>query len=293
MKKVTMFVSKLVAVLAVLLVSGVTIAESTDPKQSHRFVVLAPHIVESMYAIGAGHQIVGTTDYADYPVEAQQIPRIGNYARIQIERVIELQPDVIIAWKTGNPPDDLARLQQLGFEVVYSHPEQLEDVASELKMLGQLTGRSQTAEQLATDYLSELDTLKRTYANATPVSVFYELWSRPLRTVAGNAWPQQQVALCGGVNPFIDAAEDYPQIGLESVLEQQPQVIIQPTQHGEPAIDGITWQDYDYLPAVANGFIFHPNSDKVHRMTTRMLDELTLLCTHLQTARDFYAQQDK
>lgn len=260
-----------------------------DSRHNLRIVALAPHIVESLYAIGAGHQIVGTTDFADYPEEAKAIPRIANYARIQIERVVELQPDIIIAWQTGNPPEDLARLKQFGFKVVYSHPTLLTDVAKELIMLGQLTGREESAQAVADAYLGQLSQLEQQYAHATPVSVFYALWSRPLRTVAKNAWPQQQLSLCGGANIVSDANEDYPQVSMESVLALNPQVIVQPAKGSKPPLDGINWQDYPTISAVENRFIFHPDSDKVHRMSTRMLYEITLLCEQLDSARHYYA----
>ena len=87
-------------------------SDSDDSLQMQRIIALAPHIVESLYAIGAGQQIIGTTSHADYPKGAEDILQIGNYARLQIEKIIQLKPDVIIAWKTGNPTDDLARLEK-------------------------------------------------------------------------------------------------------------------------------------------------------------------------------------
>lgn len=265
--------------------------DSNDSLQKQRVIALAPHIVESLYAIGAGEQIIGTTAHADYPEAAKGILRVGNYARLQIEKIIQLKPDVIIAWKTGNPSDDLARLEKYKLKVVYSHPQTLEDVASELIMLGKLTGREATANTLANEYLARLEKIKRTYAEQPKVSVFYELWSRPLRTVANNAWPQQQLELCGATNPFANAKDDYPSIGLEQVLVTLPQVVVQPSQHSADSPDGLNWPQWQHIPAVKNNFIFHPNADKVHRMTTRMLDEVVILCEQIDTARQFYQTQ--
>jgi vitamin B12 transport system substrate-binding protein len=115
--------------------------------------------------------------------------------------------------------------------------------------------------------------------------VFYELWPRPLQTVAKNAWPQQQIELCGASNPFADAQDDYPSIGLEQMLVTLPQVVIQPDQHNP---DRLNWPQWQHIPAVKNNFIFHPNADKAHRMTTRMLDEVVILCEQIQQARQFY-----
>ena len=260
-------------------------------KQNLRIIALAPHLVESLYAIGAGEQIIATTAHADYPAAAKDILVVGNYARLQIEKILQLKPDVIIAWKTGNPIDDLARLEKYQIKVIYSNPQTLEDVAAELLMLGEITGRTAQASQLAEQYSAQLEQIKQRYASQQKVSVFYELWSRPIRTVAQNAWPQQQITLCGGVNPFADAKDDYPSVGLEQVLVTLPQVVIQPSKstNGDP--DSLNWLQWPHIPAAKNGFIFHPNADKVHRMTTRMLEEVLLLCEQIDTARQFYQKQ--
>ena len=270
-----------------------TVAKSVsdDSLQKQRIIALAPHIVESLYAIGAGEQIIGTTAHADYPKAAENILRVGNYARLQIEKIIQLKPDVIIAWKTGNPMDDLARLEKYQLKVVYSHPQILEDVANELIMLGKITGREAVANSVAKKYLLNLQKIKQKYATQNKVRVFYELWSRPLRTVANKAWPQQQIELCGASNPFADAHDDYPSVGLEQVLVTLPQVVIQPSQHSADSPDGLNWLQWQHIPAVKNNFIFHPNADKVHRMTIRMLDEVVILCEQIDAARQFYQTQ--
>ncbi len=270
-----------------------TVAKSVsdDSLQKQRIIALAPHIVESLYAIGAGEQIIGTTAHADYPKAAENILRVGNYARLQIEKIIQLKPDVIIAWKTGNPMDDLARLEKYQLKVVYSHPQTLEDVANELIMLRKITGRVAVANSVAKKYLLNLQKIKQKYATQNKVRVFYELWSRPLRTVANKAWPQQQMELCGASNPFADAQDDYPSVGLEQVLVTLPQVVIQPGQHSADSPDGLNWLQWQHIPAVKNNFIFHPNADKAHRMTIRMLDEVVVLCEQIDAARQFYQAQ--
>ena len=266
---------------------------SQAQRQKLRIIALAPHIVESLFAIGAGQQIIGTTAHSDYPEQAKNILQIGNYARLQIEKIIQMQPDVIIAWKSGNPNEDLVRLAQYHLHVEYSNPITLADVANDILMLGRITGREEKAQQVADGYLQQLHNLQQHYANATPVRVFYELWSRPLRTVANQAWPQQQVQLCGGDNPFAKANDDYPQVGLEQVLVSLPQVVIQPTMNNSNQADALDWQQWPHIPAAKNHFILHPDSDKVHRMTTRMLDEVRLMCEQMDKARQFYQGQNR
>ena len=269
---------------------------ATEPtskdKQTLRIIALAPHIVESLYEIGAGEQIVGTTDHADYPAEAANIPLVGNHARLQIERIVELAPDMIIAWKTGNPVDDLDRLRRYNIPIVYSNPLSLDDVAEEIRTYGKLTGRVKQAEDIAANYSAKLTQLRHTYADKAPINTFYELWPTPLRTVANKAWPQQQLTVCGAKNPFEKLEPDYPQVGLEQVVVSLPQVIIQPNRQAAQTQDTLHWQKWPHIPAVQHNFIFHPNPDKAHRMTTRMLDELALLCENIDQARTFYTNHD-
>jgi vitamin B12 transport system substrate-binding protein len=250
-----------------------------------RIIALAPHIVEILYDIGAGDQIIGTTDFADYPEQAKSIPRIGSYAKLQIERVIELQPDLIIAWQSGNPSDDLNRLAQLGFTIVYSEPKTFDDIAREIRQFGQLSGHYQQAKRLSEKMLARLTGLKKLYQNKAKITVFYELWSRPLTTIAKGSWPQQHLNICQANNPFEQVPTPFPQINIEQVLLTPVDLIIQPMSINQSAKEGFNWQDWPIIPAVKNGQIITPDADALHRMTPRSLKELTKLCLAIDHAR--------
>ncbi len=269
-------------VLWSLLTSHVLKAEDIP---ATRIIALAPHIVEMLYDVGAGDQIIGTTDFADYPEEAKEIPRIGNYIRLQIERVIELQPDLIIAWKSGNPSDDLARLNQLGFTVLYSQPNTFEDIAKELKYFANVTGNQAQGERVAGEFLSQLNELSTTYENKSDITVFYELWSRPLTTIAKGSWPQQHLNICHATNPFEQVVTPYPQVNIEMVLQTPIDLIIQPLSENQKDREGFNWTDWPAISAVKNNFIIQPDADALHRMTPRSLDELKTLCEGIDQVR--------
>ncbi|WP_221794976.1 cobalamin-binding protein [Oceanobacter mangrovi] len=256
-----------------------------EQRQQLKIVALAPHIVELLYSIGAGNQIIATTEYSDFPEAANQIPRVGSYAGLQVEKILQMQPDLVIGWKTGNPEADLQRLAKFGVKVVYSDVEKLVDVARELRFFGQLTGREQQAGLRAGAYETRLGRLQLQYQLKSTVRVFYELWSRPLTTVAGNAWPQQQLHLCGGANPFAKLDRDYPQISLEQVILSDPELIIQPNHNGRDNTDAINWQHWPQLRAVANHHILKQNADQTHRMTERVLPAIQQLCETIDQVR--------
>jgi vitamin B12 transport system substrate-binding protein len=276
---------------ALLLTSSTAYANSSKDEQKPTIIALAPHIVEMLYDVGAGEQIIGTTAFADYPEQAKKIPRIGNYVRLQLERVIELQPDLIIAWKSGNPSDDLARLEQLGFNIVYSQPHTFDDIAEEVRRFAKLTGHSEQGEKVALNFERELTEITKTYQNKAEVIGFYELWSRPLTTVAKGSWPQQFLNICKVKNPFKQVITPYPQISIEQVLPASVQLIIQPLSINQKDREGFNWQDWQIIPAVANKQIIQPDADAMHRMTLRSLTALKDLCATIDKTRSILQQK--
>ncbi|ABI37928.1 periplasmic binding protein [Shewanella sp. MR-4] len=257
------------------------IAAMAEPAK--RIIALSPHAVEMLYAIGAGESIVAATDYADYPEAAKKIPSIGGYYGIQIERVLELNPDLIVVWDTGNKAEDINQLKSLGFKLYSSSPKTLEDVAKEIEELGALTGRTEQASQVAADYRNQLLQLRSENAAKSEPKVFYQLWSTPLMTVAKNSWIQQIIGVCHGKNVFYDAASDYPQVSLENVLMTLPEVILQSEEEGN--VKGVDWSKWTEIPAVKNQHIYQLNADLLHRATPRALLGVKAVCDALDKAR--------
>ncbi|WP_081945506.1 cobalamin-binding protein [Thalassotalea sp. ND16A] len=266
-----------------------TTTSSVDYSQQ-KIIALAPHVVEVLFDLGVGERIVATTEHSDFPAQALDIPRIGNYARLKIEQILAHQPDLIIAWRTGNPSDDLQRLEQLGLNIVYSDPVNLSDVAKEFRLFGQLTGKATIAEQKAQSFEQSLNALQQKYQDKQDIKVFYELWSKPLTTVAKNAWPQQHLSICGASNPFVNLVNDYPQINIEQIIVADPDLIIQPMSQGEPNPDAIDWQKFPQVNAAKHQQLLQPNSDMLHRMSYRLLTELELLCENIDNSRNYYQQ---
>ena len=282
---------KLTSLLFTLyLISSSAYAQLTNEKKP-TIIALSPHIVEMLYDVGAGEQIIGTTAFADYPEQAKKIPRIGNYVRLQLERVIELQPDLVIAWKSGNPSDDLARLEQLGFTVVYSQPHTFEDIAQEIRHFARLTGHSAQGEKVAHKFEQELKKITQRYQDKDEITGFYELWSRPLTTVAKGSWPQQFLNICKVKNPFKQVITPYPQISIEQVLPASVQLIIQPLSENQKEREGFNWQDWSIIPAVANNHIIQPDADAMHRMSIRSLTALKDLCAKIDNKRTLLRQK--
>jgi len=253
---------------------------------AQRIIALSPHSVEMLFAIGAGDRIVGTVEYADYPPAALEILRIGSYAGIQIEKVVELQPDLIVAWKSGNKLADLKKLESLGLNVFYTHPKNIGEISNDLIRLGTLTGLEKNAAQVASDIQNKHQRLIAKYASKQRVPVFYQLWHDPLRTVGPDSWIESLINDCNGENLFNDSAAPYPLVSLESVLLKSPQVIVIPHHSGEVGAKREIWNNWEKIDAVKHNRIFTLNGDLLHRFSPRAVEGLALLCEAIDSARD-------
>jgi len=256
-----------------------------------RIVALAPHIVENLYAIGAGDLIVGTLDYADYPQEATKIERIGGYNGISIEKLLMLKPDMVIAWKSGNQAEDLAKIKRLGIELYLSDPRFIEGVASEILKLGQITGHIEQSKKVAETFTAKLNAIKVTQKDKTTLTGFYQLWPEPMMTVSKNTWINQLIETCQVTNVFANSDTDYPQISIENVIVTKPQVIIIPDEKTKRVMPTVNWQQWPEIPAVKYEQFISVNADLLHRFTPRMLDGLAQMCDKVDISREFIKSQ--
>lgn len=243
-----------------------------------RIVSLAPHITELIYAVGASAQLVAADAGSDYPAAAKLLPRIGDYSRVNFERVAAMKPDLIIGWRSGNRAADISRLRQMGIPVLLTDAHPLTDVARLLRLMGQTTGHIKEGERAAQAFEIRLHKLRARYASTTPRRVFYQVWDKPLMTVGGRHWINDAITLCGGRNIFSGLQGAAPVVSLESVLTRAPEMIIS----GDDAPDRRSmWQRFPRLPAVQRRALIRINADALHRPTPRVLDGVASLCEEI------------
>jgi iron complex transport system substrate-binding protein len=252
---------------------------------AERIVVLAPHLVENAYSAGAGSKLVAAVSYSDYPPEAQQLPSVGSYKTVSLEAIVALAPDVVLAWSSGNGLVVANQLERLGVTVYVDEPRTLSDIAREVITIGTLAGTEAVAQKNTAAWLARLQTLRNTYAQAHPLSVFYQVWNQPLQTLNDEHLVSDVIRLCGGRNAFADAVSLAPKINVESVLGRDPDVIIASGMGEERPQWLDEWQQYPALTAVANQHLFFVPPDIIQRHTFRILDGAELMCQQLQQAR--------
>lgn len=249
-----------------------------------RIVSLAPHVTELLFAAGASEQVIGVVEFSDYPEQAKSIPRVGSYNKFDLERIVALNPDLIIAWKSGNPDSQVKELIRLGFKVYFNEPRQLEDVAQSLRQLGRLLATEAIANPVAREYEQRLSALRNQYKNRAKVRVFYQVWKEPLFTVNGEHIISRVIELCGGVNVFSDLKVLAPNIDKEAVIAENPDVIV--AGMNDSRLDWLSiWKQWTSINAVKNNHLYAIDADLIVRHTPRILLGVERMCMHLEKAR--------
>lgn len=252
---------------------------------AQRIVSLAPHATELIFAAGAGDAVVGVAEFSNYPPEAASLQLIGNSSNLNLESIVGLQPDLIIAWKSGNTGGQVEQLARMGLPVFFSEPRRLVDIPANIERIGQLAGTQDTANRTAKQFRDDLRKLQQTYAERTPVKVFYEIWPQPLMTVNGEHLISQIIELCGGVNIFHALPTLAPVVNFESVLTANPEVIISASS-AEPKADWYRkWLHWTQISAVKNRQFYYIEPDTIQRQSPRILNGARQLCKHLEQQR--------
>jgi len=256
-----------------------------------RIVSLSPHATELLFAAGAGARVVGAASYSDYPSAAQQLPAVGSAENLNLEAIIALRPDLVVAWESGNAATQVERLINFGIPVFFSEPRQLEDIATNLQQLGKLAGSTAVAEAAAQEFRDGYRKIGREFARRTPVRTFYQIWHQPLMTVNGQQLISQVITLCGGRNIFADLKTLAPVINREAVVAADPQAIIASGQASERPEWLESWQAWPQLSAVKHQQLYVIDPDIIQRQTPRILQGARVMCRQLEQARQAATNQ--
>lgn len=248
-----------------------------------RLVTLAPSLTELVFAAGGGDRLVGVSAYSDYPDEARRLPQVADGAGISWESLLALKPDLVLAWKSGTRPADIARLKGLGVNVFVIEIKQLTDVPRALRAIGALVGRVAPAESAAVQFLRQLTALRAANSRKPVVKTFFEISAKPLMTINHDHVISEMIRLCGGANVFDTAPSLVIEPSREELLARAPDAVLfgkssNEMQRGDaPAYAGLT--------AVREGRIYAVTSDYAFRPGPRMLMAAGEICDALDRSR--------
>jgi iron complex transport system substrate-binding protein len=248
-----------------------------------RIVSLSPGGTEMLFAAGAGAQVVATVEYSDVPAAARRVARIGDALAIDLEALVLLHPDVVVAWPAGGNPAQREKIARLGIPLYQQQASRLAELAPSVRRLGVLAASEPAAEQAARAIEARLAALEREYARGAwgagkHPSVLLQVWNRPIYTVGGQHLMSDALALCGARNVFADLPEAGPVVNVEAVIARDPDIIIAAGPPGESAAWLTDWKRFSTLAAVRNGRLVAFEDQGLSRLGPSVLDATEALC---------------
>lgn len=250
-----------------------------------RIVTLAPHLTELVFAAGAGERIVGTLDTSDYPAAARQIPRVGDSQHLDAERLLALQPDLVLVWADGQPAAERALIERLHLPILALEQHRLDDVPADLERLGQRFGTQAVAGAEAARLRAALEALRTRYAHARHLRVFWQVWSAPLYTLGGQHVATEMLRVCGADNVFAEQTQSAVAVDEEAVLARHPDVLVLTGSPTETADWLQRWKSRVAPDALRQGAVVTVDPDLVTRMGPRIVEGTRQLCERLAAVR--------
>lgn len=245
------------------------------PENPQRLISLAPSITETLFALGLGDNVVGDTDYCDYPPEAKLKPHVGSILNPNLERIVALKPDLVVGSPEANRRETADRLGKLGIPLYGVTAHSVDDMLRSIEDLGRVLGHEAESKELATSLRQRIDAVEKRVAPLRRPKVLFVVWYRPLTTAGPNTFINDVIQRAGGTSITENLLGEWPRLSLEEALRRDPDVILFPRAESfSPSLEEFHelpgWRD---LRAVKQRRM-HLISDAVIRPSPRLVDAL-------------------
>ncbi len=249
------------------------------PDDPQRIVALAPSITEIIFALGRQGRLKGITQYSNYPAEAAGLPKVGSYVRLDLERIVALNPDLCIAIKDGNPKGTIDRLQSLDIPVFAVNPRNLDTMMQTIQSIGGILNASAKAQTVVQDMQSRIQRVEALVSRIDHrPRVFIQIGISPIISAGTNTFIHELIVRAGGIN-VASGKKAYPHFSREQVLALAPDVLIITSMSRSRAFEKAKtdWGRLTHMPAVRHKRIYTVDSDVFDRPSPRLVEALEIL----------------
>lgn len=264
----------LTVALVVLLISFSVKSEQAASSRPKRIVSLAPSVTETLFALGAGEQLVGICTFCDFPHEVERIDRIGAYLTPNVEAIVAKGPDVVIG-VPPNSPEAVAALQRAGLRVVIVEVDTIEQIETAMRTVAREAGRETEGEALLAQVQQRMAAVRARLDGAPQRRVLMLVGQNPLIAVGSGIFLNELIEQAHGINIAAGTKQQWPRLSLEFTVASQPDVIIDSSMGSEEKEEtqllGV-WRNFPELPAVRNGRLYGRRSYTLLRPGPRLAE---------------------
>jgi len=254
--------------LAVLL-----LALSSPALAGLRVVSLAPSLTEIVVELDSADLLVGVLDAGERPAAIADVPSVGRYGQLDMERLLSLKPDLLLLWPGSVGAGQRDQLKRLNIPTFIAEPHTLTQLAAQIEAIAEQLGRPERGAKRAAELRAQLEGMRQRYQRDVRLRVFYQVWDKPLYTVGGGQIISDALEVCGARNVFADLNLPAPQVSIEAVLQRDPEVIVV----GDQAQLG-AWRVWPQVAAVRQGRLLLVTDKGLERPSGQMISATAKLC---------------
>lgn len=238
-----------------------------------RVVSLAPSLSEIVVELDSADLLVGVLDAGERPAAIADVPSVGRYGQLDMERLLSLKPDLLLLWPASVGAGQRDLLKRLNIPTFVAEPHTMTQLAAQIEAIAEQIGRPERGAKRAAELREQLDDLRQRYRRDVPLRVFYQVWDKPLYTVGGGQIISDALEVCGARNVFADLDLPAPQVSIEAVLQRDPEVIVAADQAQLEA-----WTAWPQVAAVRQGRLLLVADKGLERPSGQMISATAKLC---------------
>ena len=270
--------------------SSIGFAQSKPaPSYPQRIITVAPHLSEVVESAGGANRLISVSAYSNFPDLVKQLPITSDARSIDLEKMKQLRPDLIIYWRGGTPETQIESIKKTftSISVVSVEPKKLTDIANDIETIGKLLGTETIAKKNAETLRSQINDLKKRYQNkhSRKVRVFYQVWAQPLMTLNQDHLIADIISICGGEQLFAKEKLLVPTVSREAVVKANPEIIFTAVDTKQMKTDWSMWSSIPQLAATQKKAFVDIDGDMISRPSSRIMQGAQKICSEIDKIR--------
>ena len=270
--------------------SSISFAQNKpNPSYSQRIITVAPHLSEVVESAGGANRLISVSAYSNFPDSVKQLPITSDARSIDLEKMKQLRPDLIIYWRGGTPETQIESIKKTftSISVVSVEPKKLTDIANDIETIGKLLGTETIAKKNAETLRSQINDLKKRYQNkhSRKVRVFYQVWAQPLMTLNQDHLIADIISICGGEQLFAKEKLLVPTVSREAVVKANPEIIFTAVDTKQMKTDWSMRSSIPQLAATQKKAFVDIDGDMISRPSSRIMQGAQKICSEIDKIR--------
>ena len=265
------------AAAAALSLYALTLASPANAAAPMRIVSLAPSVTETLFALGAGPDVVGVSQYCDYPPQVRDLPRVGSFLTPNLEAIIALRPTLVVGLELSSDVRQIRALNSMGYPVLLVSDDSLQEIENSIEKVGARISRENEARRLVAQIQDQIAAVQNRLANVKPLRALMLVGHQPIVAVGSGTYLDELMHIARADNIAAAAGEQWPHLSMEFIIAMRPEVILDGAMGSDAASSSDFWGKYPTIPAVRDHRVFGYAEDPMLHSGPRVGQSLEIM----------------